>query len=108
MEELRSFMKCVAGIKPPYGDLVHNGIPGQGMANMAADQTNVLYRAAHAFASAYQKPEVDWQELHDLAKDAEASLMAVATMGVITTGLCDELVGSLRTLMEAKTSQSAA
>jgi hypothetical protein len=108
MEELRSFMKCVAGIKPPYGDLVHNGIPGEGMPNMAADQTNLLYRSAHAFATAYQKSNANHDELHTLANDTEASLMAIATVGVISTKLCDELVGMLRTLLETKTSQSAA
>ncbi len=102
MEMLQTFMKNVLEVKPPYGDLMHNGIPGQGAANPAADQTNVLYRAAQAYAVAYKNPASDSQTVKALAADVEAAVMLLATYNVVSEAKADALIDELYTTLDAK------
>lgn len=104
MDALQTFMKDVMAIKPPYGDLMHNGIPGQGAANPAADQTNVLYRAAQAYAVAYKDSSSEERTLRTLAADVEAAIMLLATYAVLSETQATELIDKLYVSLEAKSS----
>ncbi len=104
MDTLRIFMKDVLEVKPPYGDLMHNGIPGQGAANPAADQTNVLYRSAQAYAVAYKDPTANRQSLQPLAADVEAAVMLLATYNVLSDNKAAGLIDKLYATLDAKSS----
>lgn len=99
-DNLRQFMNDVLDIKPPYGDIASNGIPGMGMPNMGADVTNGLRKSARTFAEAYAAKSPDQNTVQLRADELEGAFMAAVTVGVLETGKADTLVQNLHDLLE--------
>lgn len=93
---LSSFMGHILEVKAPYGSIAFNDIGASGVPNIAAEQTNKLYQAAHAFAQACTSQTRDEQTLGSLASAVEAQLMVLVTIGVISAGRADGLIDELR------------
>lgn len=97
--QLKIFMGHILDIKAPYGSIAFNDIGATGVPNVAAEQTNKLFRAAHAFAEAYgRKTQQPGVIIDPLAAAVEAQLMVLVTLGVITSERADGLIDELRSL----------
>lgn len=99
-EKLRNFMEAMQRIQPPYGDLVQNGIPGQGQANTSAERTQEMKRLAVGFARAYQTKAAGNDEVQSRADELEGAVQTVATLGAIPTELANKLLDDLQELMD--------
>src|ERR1700761_6465719 len=90
-EKLRQLMEALQHILPPYGDMMHNGIAGEGQSNIAAERTQEMHRLAVYFARAYQsKARAD--QVQDRTDDLVGAIRTIATLGVIKPDYADKLI----------------
>jgi hypothetical protein len=108
MADIKAFMSGVLAITPRYGDIMVNGIPGEGMPNMDADVVNELRKMATLFAHAYKNPNTDEQALFGLATSTEAALMAAVTVGATNEQVAEPLIDELHQLVAEKSSPATA
>ena len=93
-------MVNILDIRPRYGDVISNGIPGMAMPNMGADVTNKLRKDARIFAEAYINPHSGTAYVRQKADKLEGALMAVVTVGVLDEKTVAGLLEELQQLME--------
>jgi hypothetical protein len=100
-DELKMFMQRLLKIMPKHNDIFSNGIPGYGAVNIGADPAQNLQKAALQFADAYRDIKLPPEAVNKLAYDLEGTLMVAATFEIVTEKNLDELLETLRHLMQS-------
>lgn len=100
-DRLRKFIQRLLNIVPKHNDIFSNGIPGYGAVNIGADPAQNLQKAALRFAHAYRDATESPKNIHKLADDLEGTLMVAATFEIVTEENLDELLVTLRQLMQS-------
>jgi hypothetical protein len=93
-------MTDILDVKPRYGDVMSNGIPGMAMPNMGADVVNSMRKTARAFAEAYDDSSAGQGIILQRANELEGSLLAAVTTGALNEVTGDKLVSQLHELID--------
>jgi hypothetical protein len=108
-EELTQFVNRILSINTPMFNLLggNQGMSGGAISSQSAFSSggNITLRLKNqtmAFAKAYQNRQTPTETVARLAQIVEGSLMAEATLSLITQAVVSQIINQLHDLLEAR------